>query len=154
MAITLVFVGIAGRGSAQNAGSLVNDQSQRELILDFIGTLSGNYGGAATHGDVLDFTAPAPNGFGLPEYAPTIVQVQELVQAGAAVPGFKYQYCPGPNISTPDGCTPQGGVLNISGAGAGSGQGSTEITEGAAYSTATPTLDGQKLLIRAWFGKT
>lgn len=157
--ITVTFIGIAGRGSAYTVGSLVNAVCNRELVLDFLLTLSGTYGTATSHGDILDFTSAAPNGFGLPEYAPTAVFVRELVQAGSLAPGFQYLYCPAA-INTPDGSTPADGVLQITGAGAGSGQGGTEITQGAAYSTTTPSLNtsggtsGQQLLCRAWFGKT
>lgn len=146
-------MGQAGKGSSYVSGSLVNAVTDRELVLDFLLTLSGNYGGAATHGDVLDFTSAAPSGFALPEYAPTIVWTRELVQAGNLAPGFQYLYCPAA-INTAAGSTPANGVLQILGTGPGSGQGGTEITQGAAYSGTTPSLNGQQLLCRAVFTKT
>jgi hypothetical protein len=110
-------------------------------------TLSGNYGGAATHGDALDFTT-VNLPFSIGDYAPSNWEISELVQAGNAAYGYQYNYCPGPTLAAP---TQKGGVLQIFGSGAGIGQGGTELTQGSAYSSFTPSLNGAILRARFWF---
>ncbi len=152
MAATLKFKGIITDGAsfAAAAGSLVPDNTQKEIILDFDITLTGNYGGAATHGDPLDFTAPAYSGCNPGLQAPTKVEVFERPVAGVAPTFYQYVYCPGPTLAAP---TQAGGVLAIAGTGAASGQGGTEITEGSAYSSFTPSLNNIVLGCRAYFAR-
>ncbi len=145
MAITLSFVGIVKSSGATTGGSGVNDQTNAELILDFIGTLSGSY---TAGGEPLDFTTAAPSGFQLPSVAPSDVHITELGVIGTATPGFQYNYVYGPSLAAP---TERGGAIQIFGTGAASGQGGTAIT--STYAGQTPSLDGQKLKIRAFFAK-
>lgn len=153
--ITVLYTGLAGaNGSAYNPTTSGGpyDTTKQQILMEGTLTLSANYGGAATHGDVLDFTSSATvANFG--SGAPTRVEVYESPQAGVAALGYNYIYCPGPNTATIDGCTQQGGVLQILGTGAASGQGGTEITQGSAYSSFTPSLSGAVLRFRAWFNR-
>ena len=127
-------------------GSQRPDQTNSELLLVFIGNLTGSY---ANGGDPLDFTAAAPSNYSLPSTAPTKVWIEELGVIGTAVPGFQYQYVYGPAAQP---WTPQGGAVQIFGAGAGSGQGGTQITAGA-YANTTPSLNNTQIKIVALFGK-
>lgn len=146
MAISsLTFIGIQ-KSSGVATGSGVNDQTNAELILDFVGTLTGNY---TNNGDPLDFTSAAPSGYQLPSVAPTSVQISELGVIGTALPGFQYDYVYGPSLAA---ATPQGGAVQIFGTGAVSGQGGTQITAGA-YANTTPSLNNQQIKIRAFFAK-
>lgn len=146
MALTLTFVGIV-KSQFPTTGSLVNDQTNAELILDFLAVLSGSY---TAGGEPLDFGSAAPSGYQLPSVAPTWVQIQEFGVIGTAVPGFQYQYVYGPAGATYQ-YTPNGGAVQIFGTGAGSGQGGTAIT--STYAGQTPSLNGQQLRIRAYFAK-
>jgi hypothetical protein len=151
MSIGIVFTGVVpSNGQGYLVGSGPNDATQNELIADFILTLTkgSDYGGVATHGDVISFANVATPGVNLGDYAPAWAEFWELVPAGTALPGFKYTYCPGPTLAAP---TLNGGVLQITGAGAGTSQGGAEITEGTAYSGTTPSLDGQQIKARFWF---
>lgn len=153
MAVIVAITGIVpGNGTnftppTSAPASAVADITQRQIIVDGTFTLSGSYGTGTSHGDPVDFTAPAPP-FSFGEYAPAYVNIIEMPQAGVAALGYQYIYCPGPTLAAP---TQAGGVLQILGAGAGSGQGGTEITEGSAYSGFTPSLSGAVLRFRAWF---
>lgn len=134
------------------------DISQREYIVDFLLTLSGNYGVASGHGDPLDLTkfvdavtqATAGISFPFGSYAPADWKIVELVAAGSAPLGYTYNYCPGPTLALP---TQAGGKLQILATGAASGQGATELTNGSAYSSFTPSLAGAQLKARFWFVK-
>ena len=147
MSVGIAYLGLAptnGEGYLVAAGP--GDFTAAELIVDFLLTLSANYGGAATHGDAIVF--PTIPGLNLPNYAPIWADFWELVPAGTNPPGYHYTYCPGPTLAAP---TLNGGVLNIQGAGAASGQGGTEITQGSAYSGFTPSLNGAQIKMRAYF---
>lgn len=144
--ITLAFTGVV-KSQGPAVGSGVNDQTERELVLDFLATLSGNY---TAGGDPLDFTSAAPEGYALPPVAPSFVEVQELGVIGTAVPGYQYQYVYGPTLAAP---TPMGGALQIFGTGAASGDGGTQFTAGA-YSSGSPSLNNQQLKVRAYFAKS
>ncbi len=147
--VGIAFVGVTpNNGQGYLVGNGPPDFTKgNELIADFILTLSGNYGGAATHGDAISFSGLAlPINLG--DYAPAWAEFWELVAAGTNPPGYKYTYCPGPTLAAP---TLNGGVLNIQGTGAGSGQGGTELTEGSAYSSFTPSLNNQQIKMRMWF---
>lgn len=155
MAITLTFLGIqtsAASGIVATTGtppavqgSQKNDQTNAELILDFIGTLSGSY---TAGGEPLDFTSAAPSGYQLPSAPPADVHITELAVIGTAAPGFSYLYAYGPTLAAP---TERGGAIQIFGAGAGSGQGGTEIS--GTYAGTTPSLSNKQLKIRAFFSK-
>lgn len=144
MAIALTFAGIVKSGSAATGSGTV-DQTNAELIIDFVGTLSGSY---TAGGEPLDFTTATPSGYQLPSVAPSSVQITELGVIGTATPGFQYNYVYGPTIAAP---TERGGAIQIFGTGAGSGQGGTAIT--STYAGQTPSLNGQQLKIRAFFAK-
>lgn len=146
MALALTFTGIV-KSQLPTQGSLVNDQTNDELILDFLGTLSGSY---TAGGEPLDFTSAAPSGYQLPPVAPTRVEIQELAVIGTEAPGFSYQYAFGPAGATYN-YTPQGGAIQVKGAGAASGQGGTAVS--GTYASQTPSLNGQQLRIRAFFAK-
>ena len=145
MAIALTFVGIV-KSQLPTVGSLVDDQTNSELILDFLATLSGNY---TAGGDPLDFTAAAPSGYQLPPVAPTRVDVQELAVIGTEAPHFSYQYAYGP-AGAANSYTPAGGALQIFGTGTGSTDGGNAIS--GTYAGTTPALTCQ-LRIRAYFAK-
>ena len=120
------------------------DETKEQYFVQYIGTLSGNY---PAHGEPLDFTTAAPNNFALPPWAPSKVWIEELTVAGSDSPGYQYKYNPGPTLNNP---SVQGGVIQIFGTGAASGQGGTQFTAGA-YSNGTPSLNNQQLLITAMF---
>ena len=115
------------------------DSTRTRTIVEGTLTLSGSYGGAATHGDTVNFVGVQS------DYPPVWVDIREDVGAGNAPLGYKYDYN--------RGTTAANGVLTITGSGAGSGQGGTEITEAAAYSGFTPSLNGAVLRFRAMFAK-
>lgn len=158
----MVKVSITGVTPNNNTGYVISnnppDRTQNSIIVDCLLTLSGNYGGGATHGDTVDFTsiwdavtllsAGMPFPFG--DFAPASWQIQELLVAGAAPLGYQYNYNPGPTLASP---TQKGGVLTIVGTGAASGQGGTEITQGSAYSGFTPSLNNAQLKARFWFSR-
>ena len=151
MAATMTFVGLVANGVGYTPGgaSGIADFTASEFAIDVNITLSGSYGTASSHGDPLDFTAvhwPQSIGF----QAPSSWDIKELVVAGAAPLGYLYNYCPGPTLAAP---TQAGGVLQIVGTGASSGQGGAEITEGSAYSGFTPSLNGAILRARFWFAR-
>ncbi len=151
MAATLAITGIITNGSsfAAGAGSQVPDTTQKEIIVDGTITLTGNYGGAASHGDTLDFTAAASE-FSIGGQAPTRVEVFERPVAGVAPTFYQYVYCPGPTLAAP---TQKGGVLSSGATGTASGDGGNELTEGSAYSSFTPSLNNIVLGFRAWFSR-
>ena len=152
--ISLAFIGVqksagivAATGTPPAAqGSLVPDQTNATLILDFIGTLSGSY---AAGGDPLDFTSAAPSGYQLPSVAPSFVQIMELATIGTAATGFQYGYAYGPNLQSP---TPQGGSVQIFGGATASQDGLNEIAAGV-YTGSSPSLNNKQLKIRAYFSK-
>ena len=161
MSVGIVWTGMPTfAGATFTTGSQVTDTTAKHTIGMGIATLTGNYGTSTSHGDPCDFTLSGqtppgaqPQGTNLGEYAPSFVLFFELNQAGALGTLFNFKYNPGPNISTPDGCTQAGGVIQIWGTGAASGQGGTEITEGSAYSTFTPSLNGVQLFFVAFFAR-
>lgn len=114
------------------------DFTQSEEIIDGTITLSGNYGASSTHGDTLNFS-----GFAQSSLIPNRVEIYESIAAGTAPLGYNYTFSPG--------TTQANGVLTITGGAASSGQGGTELTNGSAYSSFTPSLNGAVLRFRAWF---
>lgn len=152
MSVAIKITGVTPKnGQGYLVGEGPFDRTNNGWIVDCLLTLSGNYGGAATHGDTINFAAATGIGIGpLGDNAPTMWEFHELVAAGTALPGFEYEYCPGPSLAAP---TLNAGVLNIRGAGAGSGQGGTEITEGGAYAGTTPSLNNQVIKARFWFSR-
>lgn len=107
------------------------DQTSREIIVDGTIALTGNYGGANTHGDTLDLTQ-----FGdllKSSQLPSKVEVWEGPASGTAPTFYQFVFCPG--------TTQKNGVLSI-------GSNLTEYTEASAYSAG---LLAASLRIRAWF---
>lgn len=159
MAVSVALVGVTPtNGAPYVASNNPTDYTAREYIVDFILTLTGNYGVAGGHGDPLNLTsfvdavtqAVAGISFPFGEYAPSFWEIFELVQAGNAAPGYSYNYAPGPTLAAP---TQQGGKLIVLGTGAASGDGGTEFTQGGAYANGTPSLANQQLKARFWFAR-
>lgn len=157
MSVTAALLGVTPTNGAPYVSSNnPTDITQREYICDFLLTLGANYGIGGGHGDPLDLTklvdavtqAAVGTSFPFGQYAPTYWEFVELVQAGNVGPGYTYNYCPGPTLAA---ATQTGGKLQIFGGAAGSGQGATELTNGSAYSTFTPSLDGKQIKARFWF---
>jgi hypothetical protein len=149
MAVAVAIFGVLTNGSSASVGSGLADATMGEIIVDGTLTLSGNYGaGAGTHGDALSFAVSSSLIFG--SNAPTKVEIYEAPLFGVAPLGYQYQYAYGPTLAAP---TQAGGALQVFGTGAASGQGGTELTNGSAYSTFTPSLNGAVLRFRAWFAK-
>ena len=115
------------------------DRTRASYIVEGTLTLSGNYGTGSSHGDTVDFASDKVKSNQPPKW----VDIREDQGAGNAPLGFKYTYN--------SGTTQSNGVLTITGTGASSGQGGTEITEGSAYSGFTPSLNGAVLRFRAEF---
>ena len=114
------------------------DTTAREIIVDGTVTLTGNYGGASTHGDTLNLQQ-----FGdllKSSQLPTKVEIWEDPAAGTAPTGYEFIFCPG--------TTQLNGVLCIMGTGASAGGPGQEYTEASAYSAG---LLAAALRIRAWF---
>lgn len=126
MSVTLTAVGVTGSGQPDN--------TQREGIYDFTVALTGNYGGAATHGDTVVFPGAISG------QVPALVEFYEAPPAGTLNTGYRYTYCPG--------ATQNVGVLQID---EGFSQPPTEIGEGGAYPAAL--LACTWLRCRAWFAK-
>ena len=148
--ITLAFTGVV-KNQLPTVGNGSNDQSNAELILDYIATLSGSY---TAGGDPIDFTAATnPSGFNLPPFAPTEVRISELAVIGTAATGFQFGYAYGPAGATAASpYTPQGGGVQIFGGATASQDGLNEIPVGT-YASQTPSLNGKQLKVRAWFAK-
>jgi hypothetical protein len=92
------------------------DQTLNKFVVEGTIVLTGNYGGAATHGDTLSFA-----GFDLikSNSVPAWVQIQEAPPAGTAPTGYQFGFAPG--------TTQANGVLTIF-------TGTTEYTEASPYS--------------------
>ena len=106
------------------------DTTQNEQIVDGTIALSGNYGGASTHGDTLSFA-----GFDQikSSQVPRKVEIFEAPPAGTSATGDTFQFSPG--------TTQANGVMQVFAAGA-------EYTEASAYSAG---LLAAVLRFRAWF---
>jgi hypothetical protein len=111
MAITLTEVPLLGNP----------DVTERNTYALFSLTLSGNYGGGATHGDTVSFVNFSDFGS---DQIPSWVDIWEQPAAGAAPSFYLGIYCPG--------TTRDNGVTNFSLNG-------TEFTQGSAYSGALAT---------------
>ena len=91
------------------------DRSMNRIIATATLTLTGNYGGAATHGDTIDFSS-----LGIAsDSVPDVVDIFEAPPAGTAPNGYIFTFCPG--------TTQKNGVLTIV-------NNLTEYTQGSAYS--------------------
>lgn len=102
-------------------GYAQNDTTQSTQIVRFPITLSGNYGGAATHGDTIDFGTV----YGIQSQSvPIRVFVYQQPTSGTAPGNCTATFCPGSTIHN--------GVISFANAGA-------ELTEGAAYTGAAST---------------
>ncbi len=125
-------VTLDGGGTGANVLG-VPDVTEREQIYQGTLTLSGNYGGAATHGDTLSFA----NIFGLlSQKVPLKVEIYEQPPAGTAPSFFNAVFCPGTTIAN--------GVVSFATSFG------TEYTEGQAYAT-NATLAAAVWKFRAWF---
>jgi hypothetical protein len=109
------------------------DTTMAQTVVDFVVTLTGNYGSGASHGDTLDLSklGAASNS------VPIAVQLFEASPAGAAPSGNIFRYMPG--------TTQANGVLNVfTAAGA-------EYTQGSAYGTPPFGVVSFKLRGRAFY---
>jgi hypothetical protein len=104
-------------GVTANLGLLgVPDVLEREQLYQGNLTLSGNYGGASTHGDTMSFALPGVlTGAGT---VPLRVEVYQQPPSGTAPGNCSAVYCPG--------TTRDNGVVSFANAG-------TELTEASAY---------------------
>jgi hypothetical protein len=150
MATSVTITGITPAASVVGVGtgfvSALADMTNMSIIVDGTITLSGSY---TAGGDPLSFvssTAGLP--FAIGNLAPSNVEIWEQGVLGTATPGYTYNYVWGPTLANP---TPQGGGLQIFGAGASSGAGSTPVS--GAYSSMSPSLNGTVLRFRAWFSR-
>ena len=114
------------------------DVTERESIVDGTIALTGNYGGANTHGDTLNLQQL--QALAQSSQLPTKVEIWEAPPAGTAPTGFEFVFCPG--------TTQLNGILCVLGTGAAAGGPAQEYTEASAYSAA---LLAAVLRIRAWF---
>jgi hypothetical protein len=92
------------------------DATQQFFQIYFTITLTGTYGGAASHGDTLDLSPilqAAPSG------KVAFVVIDEAPAAGNAPTGYLFTYCPGTTVNN--------GVLSIF-------NNLTEYTQASAYS--------------------
>ena len=107
------------------------DVTEREILVYGSIALTGNYGGASTHGDTLDLTQLGD--LLKSSQLPTQVEIWEAPSAGTAPTFYQFVFCPG--------TTQKNGVLSI-------GSNLTEYTEASAYSAA---LLGAVINFCAWF---
>jgi hypothetical protein len=102
-------------------GYAQNDNTQSTQVVRFPITLSGNYGGASTHGDTLDFGTV----YGIQSQSvPIRVFVYQQPAVGVAPGNASAVFCPGTTIHN--------GVVSFANAG-------TELTGGSAYTGAAST---------------
>lgn len=149
MAVTITYPGILANGAtfAPGSGSGQYPITSDMIEIDCELTLSGSY---VTGGDPVNFSAIAPpSPAQLYSYAPTRWLLNEKQVAGTALSGFSFYYCPGPTFAAP---TQAGGVLQVFGTGAASGQGATQLSAGA-YSGSTPSLNGVVIRATFWFAR-
>lgn len=98
-----------------------NDTTSATQVIRAPLTLSGNYGGASTHGDTIDFGTV----YGIQATSvPIRVFVYQQPASGTAPGNCTGVYCPGTTIHN--------GVISFANAG-------TELTQGSAYSGAAST---------------
>lgn len=118
------------------------DSTQASLIIRGTLTLSANYGGVSSHGDTMNLA-----GFCASDYVPKYVRIWEDQGAGNAPLGYSFLYA--------HGTTQANGVLVVLGTSAAGGAttGTTEFTQGNAYSTGSPSLDAAVLRFEACFAK-
>jgi hypothetical protein len=117
------------------------DCTQQQICVDGTLTLTGNYGGAATHGDTMSFAgldAIKSN------QVPNLVEIFEAPAAGNAPTGFLFAFG--------YGTTQANGVLIVMQDGAAAGP-EAELTQGAAYPAALLAATAN-LRFRAWFPRS
>jgi len=95
------------------------DTTERQIYVYGTIKLTGNYGGASSHGDTLDLTQLGD--LLKSTQLPTEVDIYETPAAGTAPSFYQFVYCPG--------TTQKNGVLSI-------GSNVTEYSQGSAYSAA------------------
>ena len=148
MAATLTITGIQPAASVQGVGSTyasgLADQTKMSIIVEGTIALTGSYTAGGDPLAIVSSTVGLPFQFGL--LAPHFVSITEIGVTGTAVPGFQYVYVWGPTLANP---TQNGGAVQIFGAGAGSGQGGTQIS--GAYASTTPALSTTTLKFFAMF---
>lgn len=130
--------------TSPNLGALPDpvDTTQQEVIIDFSITLSGNYGVANGHGDVLDL-GNCSGGQAQLNNSPNRVEIYEAPTAGNAPTGYVLGYSFGPDQHT--------GKLTVM-QNQGAGNPNLEITQGNAYPAAL-TAATANIRGRAWFPK-
>jgi hypothetical protein len=107
------------------------DNTQNQFLVDGTIALSGNYGGAATHGDTLDLSKLGVAS----DQLPLKVEIWEQPTAGTGVSsGYEFVYCLG--------TTQANGLLQII-----NPTNLTEFTQGSAYGVTFPNT----LRFRAFF---
>lgn len=107
-----------------NAGLAQSDSTQATQIVRGKIALTGNYGGANTHGDTLNLGF-----YGVQSNNPPLrVLIYENPPAGTAPSGYALGYAPGTD--------PTNGVLTVFGTGAAAGGPGQEFTEASAYDAA------------------
>jgi hypothetical protein len=119
------------------------DQTAAELIVEGTITLSANYGVAAGHGDIVDFTGQDQIKTG---QVPRRVEIFEDQGAGVAPLGYSFLYAHGTDLNN-------GKLVVLNQATAAAKTGMVEFTQGDAYSTGTPSLNAAALRFKAWFAK-
>ncbi len=102
------------------------DVTNREVIVYFTVPLTGNYGGGATHGDVLNLTQLQD--LLKSSQLPLQVELWEAPPAGTAPSGYGYVFAPGTTQAN-------GQLVVLAGPAALSGPAS-EYPEGTAYNAA------------------
>ena len=135
MAVT---VSVQSAVTADASGGI--DITNNQYLVEGKLTLTGNYGVAAGHGDIVNFSGVVPS-----QLPPRFVQIFEDQGAGLAPLGFEFIYT--------HGTTQANGKLVILGTPAAGGAlvASPEFTQGNAYLTGVPSLNNVVLRFRAWF---
>jgi hypothetical protein len=103
------------------------NQTLNQTVISGTIALTGNYGGASTHGDTLSFLNQDSIKSGS---APVQVRVFETPPAGTSASGFEFSFSPGSDQGN--------GVLQVFGSAATAGANTpgSEYTQAAAYNAA------------------
>lgn len=117
------------------------DRTQSRIVVTGTLTLTGNYGAGGSHGDIVSFASDKVKS----QQPPTWVEILENQGAGNAPLGYTFRYF--------NGTTQLNGKLVVQGTSAAGGAetGTSEFTQGAAYSAGTPSLNNAVLRFRAEF---
>ena len=95
MAVGIAYTGVVpSNGQGYLVGAGPNDFTAAELIADFIITLTGNYGGATTHGDAISFASVAIPGCNLGDYAPVWAEFWNWFRLAPILPATTTRIAP------------------------------------------------------------